>query len=91
MDSFLSIYFWKEFTCLSCQQLLCASAFTKGLQKVQVIFVSLIFEEFNPIPDYKQQYQPLCVCAVMNISLRTTTPPAFKTPSTDWYVVLQDN
>lgn len=55
MDSFLSIYFWKELTCLSSQQLFCDSAFPKGLQKVQVIFVSFISEEFDPIPSYKQQ------------------------------------
>lgn len=54
-DSFLSIYFWKELTCLSSQQLFCDSAFPKGLQKVQVIFVSFISEEFDPIPSYKQQ------------------------------------
>lgn len=65
-----SIYFWKELTCFSSQQLLCVSAFIKGLQKV--IFVSFISEEFGPIPSYKQ-YQPLSACRVMSISLRTTT------------------
>lgn len=52
VGSFLSIYFRKELACLSFQQPLCASAFTKGLQKV--IFVSFISEEFDPIPSYKQ-------------------------------------
>lgn len=70
MGSFLSIYFCKELTCLSSQQLLCVSAFTKGLQNI--IFVSFISEEFDPILSYKQ-YQSLSACRVMSISLRETT------------------
>lgn len=44
VGSFLSIYFWKELTCLSSQQLLSVSSFTKGLQFLFLLFLSNLIQ-----------------------------------------------